>query len=464
MAAVHVELAEIALPEFGLPRAEPTIPAATYEARVAAARQRAADAGYDALIVYADREHFANLAYLTGFDPRFEEALLILTADRAPILLVGNEDMAYTAISPLQLQIVLYQTFSLLSQPRSSSAPLATILRDAGIGTNGGKRVGVAGWKYFVPAETPTPDQWLEVPAYLVDTLRGMGCAVQNAGRIFMEPEHGLRAVNDVDQLAYFEFSATHSSQNMRNMLSNVRPGMTEFEAFALLAPIGLPLSYHPVLFSGERTALGLASASGRVLKIGDPVFAGLGYWGSNNARGGFLVEDAASLPAEIRDYIDKLVAPYFRAIVEWYEHIGIGVTGRELFEIIDLHLGDPFFGVSLNPGHLIHLDEWVSSPIYRDSPQQLRSGMALQVDVIPATNGPYHTTNIEDGIALADETLRQAFVQKYPDAWRRIQQRRLFMREVLGIRLKPEVLPFSNMPAYLPPFWLSAQRAMRVV
>jgi hypothetical protein len=167
-------------------------------------------------------------------------------------------------------------------------------------------------------------------------------------------------------------------------------------------------------------------------------------------------------LPSAIRDYVDKLVAPYFRAIVEWYEHIGIDVAGGELFDIIDRHLGDPFFGVSLNPGHLIHLDEWVSSPIYRGSTQRLRSGMALQVDVIPATNTPYHTTNIEDGIALADEALRRAFEQQYPDAWGRIQQRRAFMRDVLGIRLKPEVLPFSNIPAYLPPFWLSPQQAMR--
>ena len=27
-------------------------------------------------MVYGDREHFANLAFLTGFDPRFEEAIL----------------------------------------------------------------------------------------------------------------------------------------------------------------------------------------------------------------------------------------------------------------------------------------------------------------------------------------------------------------------------------------------------
>src|SRR5258708_3533116 len=146
MPGTRVELAEIVLPEFGLPREEPTIPAATYETRIATARQHASDAGYDVLMVYADREHFANLAYLTGFDPRFEEALLILTQDRTPTLLVGNEDLAYIAISPIELRPVLFQTFSLLSQPRSSSAPLTTILRDAGVGTAGGKRVGIAGW------------------------------------------------------------------------------------------------------------------------------------------------------------------------------------------------------------------------------------------------------------------------------------------------------------------------------
>jgi hypothetical protein len=290
-----------------------------------------------------------------------------------------------------------------------------------------------------------------------------MGCDTRNAGQIFMEPEHGLRAINDVDQLASFEFAATHGSQGLRNLLFNIRPGMSEFEAFKLLAPIGLPFSYHPVVFSGERTKLGLASPSSRAIQTGDPVFAALGYWGSNNARAGFLVESAMMLPGNIRDYVDKLVAPYFRAVAEWYEHVGIGVPGGELFDIIDRHLGDPFFGVSLNPGHLIHLDEWVSSPIYRDSTQRLRSGMAIQVDVIPATNTPYHTTNIEDGIALADETLRQSFEDTYPDAWARIQQRRAFMRDSLGIRLKPEVLPFSNIPAYLPPFWLSPQKAMRL-
>src|SRR2546423_21144 len=133
MPGTRVELAEIALPEFGLPLEEPTIPAATYEARIAAARQRASDGGYDVLMVYADREHFANLAYLTGFDPRFEEALLIVTPGRMPALLLGNECYGYARIAKVELRRILFQSFSLVAQPRDRSAPLDDILAGEGI-------------------------------------------------------------------------------------------------------------------------------------------------------------------------------------------------------------------------------------------------------------------------------------------------------------------------------------------
>ncbi len=85
-----VRLAEIALPDFGMPGAQPEIPAATHAARVAAAHARAAAAGHQVLVVYADREHSANIAYLTGFEPRFEEALLILGGHAEPALVVGG--------------------------------------------------------------------------------------------------------------------------------------------------------------------------------------------------------------------------------------------------------------------------------------------------------------------------------------------------------------------------------------
>ena len=86
---------------------------------------------------------------------------------------------------------------------------------------------------------------------------------------------------------------------------------------------------------------------------------------------------------------------------------------------------------------------------------------MAFQVDIIPATGTDHFTTNIEDGIALADEGLRADFAARYPAAWARIQARRQFMDEALGIALHEDVLPFSNIPAYLPPFLLRPDHVM---
>jgi len=172
-------------------------------------------------------------------------------------------------------------------------------------------------------------------------------------------------------------------------------------------------------------------------------------------------VADSTELPLDIQDYVERLVAPYFEAIAEWYEALHIGQTGGALQEIVDRHLGDPFFGIFLNPGHQIHLDEWVNSPVAPGSTIELRSGMAFQVDVIPATGTNYFTTNIEDGIALADQSLRDTFASRFPEAWARIRARRVFMNDVLGIALHPDVLPFSNIPAYLPPLLLRPDRAM---
>jgi len=197
------------------------------------------------------------------------------------------------------------------------------------------------------------------------------------------------------------------------------------------------------------------------MMERGDPFTTAYGVWGTLNSRAGFLVADAGELPAPIRDYVDKLVGPYFLAVAEWYEALGIGVTGGTLDAIVKRRLGDPFFGLFLPPGHLIHIDEWMNTPIYPGSEERLRSGQAIQVDIIPATGSAYFTSNIEDGVALLDEKGRDEFAERYPAAWNRIQARRAFMAEVIGIKLKPEVLPFSQIPAYLPPCILAPNRAM---
>jgi hypothetical protein len=468
MTAYQGQLVTLTLPEFGLPTVEPAIPATVYRERMTSFRQRLLADGYDVAIVYGDREHFANLTYLTGYDPRFEEAILVvdLNGDSKPLLVVGNEGYGYVPISPVadDFEPVLFQSFSLLGQDRSRSRKLVEILSDGGV--RPGAQVGVAGWKYFSSQESDTPDTWLETPAYLADTLRtltGDPTSVRNATAILMS-NTGLRAINEVEQLARFEYAATFGSQAVRNVLFNIQPGMTEYEVVELMQLNGLPLSCHLMMSSGERARMGLPSPSSRRIALGDPVTTAVGLWGGLTSRAGFLVASAAALPSDIQNYVERLVAPYFQAITAWYATVGIGVPGGELYRAIFDRLGDPFFGIALNPGHLLHLDEWVNSPVYDGSTEMLQSGMAIQVDVIPATGTAFYTSNIEDGIALADAKLRTAFAQHYPEAWGRIQARRAFMQDVLGVQLRPEVLPFSNIPAYLPPFWLSSQQAMRLV
>lgn len=462
-APISVVLADLALPEFGEPVAEPSIPAETYADRVAAVLERAGELGLDALVVYGDREHFANVAYLTGYDPRFEETLLILRSGETPKLLIGNEGWGYAELAAGRFERVLVQTFSLLGQPRDRTPPLAAVLSGTGLGA--GQRIGVAGWKSFEDDPGCGP-QTLEIPSFIADALRSVaepGGTLINATALFMSPVDGVRTINDVDQLAAFEHAATFTSQALRDVLFGLKPGMSEREAVRLMKLNGLPWSAHLMLSSGKRASYGLPSPSNRVIQRGDPFTMAYAVWGALNARAGFVVADAAELPEPIRNYVDKLVAPYFSAVVAWYEALGIGVEGGTLHDAVHSRIGDPFFGVGLNPGHFIHLDEWVHSPIAAGSRIRLRSGMALQVDIIPATHSPWFTTNIEDGVALADEALRAAFAERHPEAWDRIGRRRAFMVDALGIRLKPEVLPFSNIPAYLPPFLLSPHRAMAV-
>lgn len=453
------ELTEIALPEFELPRDKPVVPPQTYVSRVEATYSAMAERGLDALIVYGDREHFANTQYLTGFDPRYEESILILVPGRTPRILVGNESVAYASGTPYPIDVVRFSKFSLNGQPDPDNLALSALLAEAGLSRSTTPAVGIAGWKYFAGAGT---EGWFDVPHFIVTEIAAVAQTVVNASAIFVKPGEGLRLHNDVDQIAYFEFAAGHGSAAVRRLLDGIRPGMTELEASALMQPIMLPFNYHPTMLGGyENAGYGVASPGSRVLGIGDPVCAGIGYWGSNTARAGFLVEEASQLPDGVTDYVQKLVEPYYATAAAWLETIRIGLTAGELYDVTASRLGDPFYNVFLNPGHYIHLDEWPSSPVAAGSPITFGSGDALQLDIIPGTGTNYHSSQIEDGIVLADATLRAALEAKYPAAWARIQKRRTMLQDVFGITVHEEVLPLSNTIGYLPPFWLAPHLAM---
>ncbi|HEU0244003.1 MAG TPA: hypothetical protein VFQ75_08870, partial [Candidatus Limnocylindrales bacterium] len=323
-------LATIDLPDFGRPGARPELPAARYAERVDALRARADARAIDRLVVYADREHSANISFLTGFDPRFEEALLVIGPDDPPAILAGNECLGTAAAAPLPVRTHLFQDFSLPMQPRDWSRPLAEILAGEGIGR--GSRVGVIGWKPFPERSR------LEVPAYLADELRalvGPTGAVDNANDLLVDPADGMRVINDVDQLAAFEHAATRTSNGVLRLLRGLRPGMTEAEAVRLLDWDGTPLSCHTMLTAGPRARFGLLSPGDRPIEAGDPLTVAFGIWGALNCRAGWVAEDASGIPAGVGDYVERLVAPYFEAVAEWYQTLRVGQAGGALQEVI---------------------------------------------------------------------------------------------------------------------------------
>ena len=415
----------------------------------------------DWLAVYGDREHSANLLFLTGFDPRFEEALLLLGPQRRRVLLVGNEGIVHAAVAGLPLEIALYQGFSLMAQPRDVAPRLELVLTTAGLRV--GDRIAVAGWKYFTAEENAESERPAWIPAAIVAALRQVtGTEPIDATAALMAPGDGLRARNSADQIAVFAWAALRASQAVFRVVRGLRPGMTERDAASHMGYAGEPLSMHPIVASGApgEAINGLRSPGGREIAIGDGITCGIGYWGSLCCRAG-LVEDAAGI-----DVFTAYVRPYFLAQAAWYATVGIGVSGGEVFAAVEQALAgaDATFRPMLNPGHLISYDEWVHSPIAADSDVSLASGMALQCDIIPTPMPPGTALNCEDSIVLADEVLRADLADRHPALWARIGRNRELMERELGLILRPETLPISLANAYLPPAWLSPEMVCALV
>ncbi len=83
-ATSRARLADVTCRTSACQRAEPLLPASIYADRLERSGPGWRPGGTTRSSIWADREHSANLAYLTGFDPRFEEAVLIVAGERRP--------------------------------------------------------------------------------------------------------------------------------------------------------------------------------------------------------------------------------------------------------------------------------------------------------------------------------------------------------------------------------------------
>lgn len=459
-------LIEIEWPEFGKSGPPPRPTLEEFEGRIDAARSAMEMAQLTHLVVYGDREHFANLAYLTGFDPRFEEAILIVGRQGIPLLVVGNECEGYLTVSPLyvagKLRHERFQPFSLLNQPRDDSRLIHEVFSDEGIESV--SVVGCVGWKYFADAEHPDGTHAIDLPAYLVDALRQLSGwqNVVNATGILMHPHDGLRTFCSPAEIAYFEYTNILASEGMKRMLFGLEDGIIDHELAKLAQFSGEPLGCHMTFVSGDNRDCGLSSPVGAPVRRGDPLATNVCYWGSNSCRAGWVASSPNDLPPAARDYVENFVGVYFEVMSDWFNLLRIGTPGGKLASLVAERLPYDKFGIYLNAGHLIHLDEWLSSPIYPGSDVPLHSGMAIQVDVIPSS-AAYFSTRMEDGVVIADQALRQALKDRFPACFSRCQDRRAFMTDVLGIELPEEVLPLANIPAIVPPYFLEPNTVLAI-
>ncbi|HZW49836.1 MAG TPA: hypothetical protein VFF80_06890 [Bacillota bacterium] len=410
------------------------------------------------VIVYADREHFANMDYLIGHDPRFEEALLILDAGGARTLLVGNEGWGHSSQLPVETQRILHQTFSLQGQPRQKLKPLARHLRWAGIGKD--SSLGVIGYKYFLAGEIKDPEHQTDLPAYLMEEIYRLIPRKQvcNFTASLTGLPGGIRMhLRSAKEVAIYEQIAERTTQSVIRMLKFLKPGISELELTSLAAMDAMPISAFPMInFGTEHVANGLRSPNEHTLQLGDPACICRALRGALVSRAGIAAYDQASLPVGMKKVTEKFYKPFWAALAAWYETVGIGVSGGEVYDSIFSRIGSKRFGVSLNPGHQIGADEWINSGIYAGSEIVLPDGAYLQSDVIASCSKPVYSAIMEDGLVLAGVDLRQAIAAEYPATWQRIQQRRTFMQTTLGIQIKEEVLPMSSLCGIYFPYLLN--------
>lgn len=430
-----------------------------YLARLDRLRARMGRDGVDACVVYGDREHFANIEYLCGYDCRFEEGVFVVPAQGVPTLLVGNEGMALSYAVPFEIRRVYYRNFSLQGQPRRAEENLASILRQAGAAC--GARVGLIGFKYFdARYDAPDPDQTYDVPHYIVEACR----AACTPGRVFnytaaltgLADGQRLR-VYSAKEIAQAEAAAARSTNVVLRLLKNLKPGLCEYE-LSQRAQVGFaPMTMWPLVnFGAQSVRIGIRSPQDDVrLALGDVCGLCYGVRGSLTSRVGVAAYDQASMKPGLGDKLFSFYGKFFQAMCAWYEALRIGVTGHQLHHAVHDLIGAAQYNVELNCGHYTGRDEWVNALSFDKSTYTVPDGAYMQVDIIASNPDPVRTAICEDPVLVAGEQLRAELEREYPQVYARVMARRQAMRDTLGIDLAPEVLPLSNLNAAMFPFML---------
>ncbi|WP_137662796.1 M24 family metallopeptidase [Enterococcus hulanensis] len=413
---------------------------------------------FDAVVIYADLEHGGNFEYFTGFVPRFEEALLVIHQSGEAYLVLGNENLNKVPFARIAATAVHLPHFSLPNQPMETTLSVPAILKQTKL--DQAASIGLIGWKNFTSQHDDNAALY-DLPYFLVDGLKQAApeASFKNAAYL-MIGENGLRTTNNANEIAHYEFGAMLAGNCILNAMDQLAVGKSEMEIGAYLNDFGQTPSVVTIMATGARFEKANLYPTGKKIQLGDRISMTSGYKGGLQSRGGYAVHTSEELPEAEQDYLDRVAKPYFNAVKTWFETIAIDMPGADLYDKIEEVLPKEQYGWHLNPGHLCGDEEWLASPIYPDSSEKIKSGMLFQFDIIPSVPG-YSGASCEGGVVLADEHLRAVIQNEYPEMWSRMQARRSYLIEEIGIKLSEEVLPMSNAAAYYRPFFLNKESAL---
>lgn len=423
--------------------------------------QRMKEEKIDVVIIYADREHGSNFEYFTGFIPRFEEGLLMIEDSGKSTLILGNENLKLREHARIQAELIHYPPFSLPNQPMDHEQTLEEIFKSLNLQNK--KKIGAIGWKMFTTRKAEAA-KLFDLPYFIIEAIKKVKnheATLINASYVLIG-ENGIRRISNANEIAHYEYGANLASCCMLRALNKIDVGIKETEIGAQLNGNGQPNTVVTIAATGKRFEYANLYPTDKKIQLGDTLSLTTGFKGGLSSRTGFVIANEKQLPKGQSDYLDSVAKPYFQTVVCWLETIKIGMKGNDIYQMVNAVLPKKDYHWHLNPGHLTADEEWMASPIYEGSTEKLESGMIFQLDIIPSVPG-YTGVSAEECIALADEKLIEVIQKDYPELWQRITNRKNYLQKVLNIDLSKDVLPLSNTVAYLRPFYLAKDQALRV-
>ncbi|GEN50201.1 M24 family metallopeptidase [Alkalibacterium pelagium] len=454
---VAVVVKKVKKPEMDNIRSKVMLTDETIQERLNKVLERMKDSGLSSLVIYADKEHGSSFEYLVGFIPRFEEALLVLNQDGSATLILGNENINKAPHARLKAVGRKCALFSLPNQPMGELDDFTAVLQETDIDTS--SQVGLVGWKLI-----PGMARQFDIPQFIVsalETVAGKDKLV-NATALLVGPENGARVTINANEAAHYEYGAALASDAVLDAMNSLTVGVSELEMGNRLNRDGQYNNVVTICAFGDRFIKGNLYPTDKRLVKGDKVALTVSYKGGLSSRSGYAVTNKEELNGVDEGYLEEVVVPYFEAYHYWLTNLKIGLRGGDFYDAFNTFYPQDTYGWHLCPGHLTADEEWLSSPFYKGSEAVVQSGMLFQVDFIPSQPG-HNGVSAESTVLLADDALKQAIRADYPDMWKRIESRRAYLSDELGIKLSEDVLPMAGTLAYYRPYMLNDEYALTI-